>query len=261
MGAGGPVSRSAAPDAGRRSGIFSRVKRLLAGCLVLSIAAAGWLYVENRRLAGALQTARASAPAPVGAEAAVPVERLAPSAPAARRPAAEALAALGTVARALGKAPERPGPRRFNLVREMLGRRAGESDEAYRGRVAPEIAGVLQMPRDRVEDKRREFEAAAEVSDAQRGEIDRALDDAKAELLAVANQAVASGELTPYRRNTAGLLSFAASAAPIAEQFDARVGKILSPEQLAILQQTGFDWIQYGALTTKWESLRPPPPQ
>jgi hypothetical protein len=237
------------------------VKLLLAGLLILSTAAAGWLYVENRRLAGELGAARSAAPPSAVAEAPVAAERHAPSAPAARRPAAEALAALGTVARALGKAPDQPGARRFNMVREILGRREGENDEAYRERVAPEITGLLQVPRDRVEEKRREFETAADVSEAQRGEIDKALGDAKAELLAVANQAVASGELTPYRRNSVGLLSFAAAAAPIAEQFDARVGKILSPEQLAILQQTGFDWIQYGAFTTKWETVRPPPPE
>jgi hypothetical protein len=55
-------------------------------------------------------------------------------------------------------------------------------------------------------------------------------------------------------------LHFAGGVAGIAGGFDGRLREILAPEQLALLDQTGFDIIEYLGITTPWETVTPPPP-
>jgi hypothetical protein len=162
-------------------------------------------------------------------------------------------------------APARPDvqtrrERQQQRIRDLLGRIPGETDEQYRARVVPFVGMALSRPRMRVEDQRAEFEAAAEISAEQRAALDAALADSRAELVDLASRSVAAGELTPYRRNTVGVLTFVGGVAGIADGFDARLRTVLGPEQLALLDQTGFDIIEYLGITTPWEQVAPPPP-
>jgi hypothetical protein len=247
------------------------MRALLALVTVASLALSGWLLIENGALRAELAATRAAAP--VAAPAPVNAEEEAEE-PAAEAPgpatAGRAAAVLGFVGRALNSpapAAEAPAPdfdsrraRRQKRLRDLLGRGPAETEEQYRARVAPLVAMTLIRPRQRLEDKRTEFETAAEVSPEQRGELDRAIADARTELVTLASQAVASGELTPYRRNSVGLLNFVGGVAGIADGFDVRVRGILGAEQLGLLEQTGFDLIEYLGFTTPWESVTPPPP-
>lgn len=177
-------------------------------------------------------------------------------------------AMLGAVVRAMtagGGEEEKPTPesrreRRQQWLRDTFGRAPGETDEAYRARVTPLVETMLWKPRQRVEERRAEFEEAADLSAEQKAELDKALADARAELVGMANAAVGAGDLTPYKRNTAGVLRAVGAGVGIVDGFDGRIRQMLSPEQAALLDQTGFDLIEYVGLTTPWETLTPPPP-
>jgi hypothetical protein len=151
--------------------------------------------------------------------------------------------------------------RRQQAVKELLGRRPGETEDEYRARVAPLVEGMLSFPRARVEEARAEFEQAAQLSEAQSAAFDQAMKDTYGELVAHANAAVAGGDLTPYRRNTLGILGFVGGTAGIADGFATRLQSIFTPDQLALMDATGFDVLEYLAITTPWETVNPPPPE
>jgi hypothetical protein len=143
----------------------------------------------------------------------------------------------------------------------MLGRQDGESDEQYRARVQPLVQMVLSGPKSRLEQRRKDFEAAADVTDEQRGKLDQAFSDAYAELLAGANKAIAAGDLTPYKRNPRGVLSFIGGTVSTVDTVDDRMRKILTPDQLKTMDGTDFDLVEYLAATAPWEKLNAPPPE
>jgi hypothetical protein len=248
------------------------VLALVAGA---GLAAAGWLFVENRALRADLAAARAARAhaeeAPAGPSAVPAPPPPASSAATPRLDAGERAAALLRLARQMAArppaepAPQTPDPdtrrdRTQKRVRELLGRAIGETEDQYRARVAPLVAMALARPRQRSEDKRQEFEGAAGLSPEQRAALDQAVADSRAELVTLASQAVTDGDLTPYRRNTLGLLNFVGDAAGIADGFDARVRGLLQADQVGLLDDTGFDLVEYLGLTTPWESVTPPPP-
>jgi hypothetical protein len=235
--------------------------------LVATSAAAGWLYVENGRLENDLAAARAK-PAEV-----VTVEKTVEAPPASENDRRRG----GALGRIFGGGPPPAidagpgGPprdedwrarraRRQERMRDFLGRGEGETDEAYRARMSPLVEGALAVPRGWAEEARADWEAAAELDEEQRAAVDAAFADARAEALAAANAMIASGELSPYKRSSRGVLAFAAGAATIADGVDARLRGVLSAEQMAAAEEAGFDWLEYLALTTKWEGLNPPPP-
>jgi hypothetical protein len=41
---------------------------------------------------------------------------------------------------------------------------------------------------------------------------------------------------------------------------EARLGSILSPEQRQIMDESGFDWLEYLGVSTPWENMDAPPP-
>lgn len=242
---------------------------LLALPAVVGLAAAVWLYRENRALeeeVAALrkQTAPAAAPA-AAAQPAAPGERRGSSG----GRVAGFLRALG------GSASTRETPslkepdketrgerrrRRMEEVRAMLGREPGESVEDYRARVIPMITTALMIPRARMEEARREAEKAASVTDDQRAQLDRLFDDVTRETLELTNQAIAGGDLTPYERNISGMLSWGGGLGAILGSTQTRIGGILSPEQRQILVDQGFEWGEYLGTRMPWEQLQPPPP-
>ncbi len=234
---------------------------------VVATAAALWLWRENRDLRD--QLARApDKTAPAGAG-----ERELPAVAAAEQPRRGGVAGF---LRGLGRATDRDRPqlqegapeesradrrrRRQEELRAMLGREPDETAEEYRARVAPMIQTALAVPRTRLEEARREAERAAKVTDDQRAKIDALFDDVSRETLALTNQAIAGGELTPYERNYAGVLSWAGGLGAILGTTQTRMNEILGEDQRAAMSEAGFEWAEYFGVKIPWEDLQPPPP-
>ncbi len=247
---------------------------LYAAPAVVGLAAAAWLYRENRGLEEELAEARRA-----GGEGAVPPLEGAPDGGAAesagRGGAGGTRSGLGGLLRGLGgssarERPSLPEParesrgerrrRRMEELRAMLGREPGESVDDYRARVLPLVTGALTGPRMRMEEARREAEKAAAVTDEQRAQIDALFDDVIHETLALTNQAIAGGDLTPYERNISGMLSWGGGLGAILGSTQSRIGGILSPQQQQILADQGFEWGEYLGVRVPWEQLEPPPP-
>jgi hypothetical protein len=243
--------------------------RVLAAALpgVLASAVAIWLWRENR----ALRDELASIPAAAETATAAAADQPAAQAGQARRGGG-----VASFLRGLGRASERDRPalkdgqpdetraerrrRRQDELRAMLGRDPDETIEEYRARVAPMIQTALAVPRTRLEESRREAERAARVSDEQRAKIDELFADVSRETLALTNQAISDGDLTPYERNYAGVLSWAGGLGAILGSTQSRMGEILSDQQRAAMSESGFEWAEYFGVKIPWEDLQPPPP-
>ena len=233
---------------------------------VLAVAIAGWLWRENR----ALEAELAMRPAAPAAQAAAAEERDEPAAQPQRRDGVTGFL------RGLGRVTDRERPelkesapeesrserrrRRQEELRAMLGRDPDESVADYRARVSPMIQTALAVPRTRLEEARREAERAAGVTDVQRSKIDALFDDVSRETLALTNEAIAGGELTPDERNYAGVLRWAGGLGAILGTTQSRMGEILSEEQRASMSEAGFEWAEYFGVKIPWEDLQPPPP-
>lgn len=255
--------------------ILKRHAALLITSAVL-LAVIAWQFRANRRLERAL-AARSHTPVASPATAATPDDASADASERARvaggkpsRDPASMLGKLDQAIRAARDAKPDPSPtgddsresrreQRQKFIRMMLGRLDGESDEAYRARVAPLVTFALARPRERFEQRRKDFEAAAELTPEQHDELDRAVADAHGELLALANKSIAAGDLTPYKRNPRGVLAFLGGAVTTVDTVDARLKKSLSPQQLELMDQTGFDLVEYLGVTAPWEKATPPP--
>ncbi|MCC6998761.1 MAG: hypothetical protein IT370_29385 [Deltaproteobacteria bacterium] len=239
-----------------------------------------WQFRENRRLQRALAARPHTATAPATAEGAPVGDSGGDASERARvaggKPSRDPASMLGKLDQAIRAARDaRPDPspagggdddsresrreQRQKFIRMMLGRLDGESDEAYRARVAPLVTFALARPRERFEQRRKDFEAAAELTPEQHDELDRAVADAHGELLALANKSIAAGDLTPYKRNPRGVLAFLGGAVTTVDSVDARLKKSLSAQQLELMDQTGFDLVEYLGVTAPWEKATPPP--
>jgi hypothetical protein len=243
---------------------------LLAGAAILGILAAGWMYRENRALSdevARLRTVEKSRPDPwTGA-----APRVADGGGDRER------GGLGALGRALtSRASSEPPPRLTEAPKEsrlerrvrrqgelaaLLGRDADESEEDYRARMLPFLKMALDRPRANVEDMRRQAELAAGVTEAQSKDLDAAFGEVYDEVLDFTNAAVADGQLTPYDRNVKGMLQYAGGLGAILEGAEGRVGKILTPDQIRAMYDTGFEWGEYLGVNAPWERLRAPPPR
>lgn len=247
---------------------------LLAGALAGSLAAVGWLYLENRSLRARLSEARTDDSAlPDGKAAPIPVV------PAARGPSA---VETESTSRGDDRPPgwrsgdqrERPSPpeppaeetreqrrkRRQAEIAAIFGRLEDESAEEYRERMVPFVQMALSRPRERLLEARRAAEEAAGVTDEQRVQLDAAFQDAYSEAMALTNRAVQSGELTPYTRNWSGVLEVAGGLGAVLQGTESRIGEILTPEQMKVIYEQGFEWGEYLGVSVPWEELEPPPP-
>jgi hypothetical protein len=224
-------------------------------------AAALWLYLDNRDLRSQL-AARHDAPA------------LAQSSdkPAAARspdPWLEPMRSMGS-AKSAGPAPTLPEQteesrlerrqRRQQEFAAMFGRADGETEEEYRARIVPLIKGGLLIPRQRVEDMRKQAEEKAGVTAEQSKKLDKAFEKIYADTLDYTNKAVADGMLSPYERNVSGWLEYAGGLGGILNDANGQIGQILSPEQVHAMSSSGFEWGEYLGLEAPWEQLQPPPP-
>jgi hypothetical protein len=234
--------------------------------VVLLTAATGYLFRENRRLERALAAAGSTSPAP--REPVAASERADEASGERRRgPVSRWFRRL----RGSGERPQLAGDgtresraerrvRRQHEIRALLGRDDGETVDDYRARMVPLIQGGLARPRQELEATRRELEELAGVSDEQRAQLKEAFDDASQEALDLTNQAIQSGDLSPYRRNWSGILSFGGGVGAVLSSVEGRIGRILTPAQLEVFSSHGFEWGEYLGVNVPWEDLDPPPP-
>lgn len=245
---------------------MGRATWVLAGIAAVAIAVALWLYTENRDLRAQLGGAQAKGSVadeiPVG-------KRMHDD----RAPLAAAVSQLPSF---LGLGRDRTPPprlkperkeshaerreRRMAKIRAILGRLEGETDEEYRERVGPLITGGLARPRGYYDDLRQRAEEAAGVTPEQREELDVIFEDAYDEAINLANDAIASGELSPYERNVGGVLSFVGGLGAVFGSAESRYNETLSGQQRESMRGAGFDLGEYLGVSAPWESLTPPPP-
>ena len=247
----------------------SRISQALGVALLAALTACALLYLENRSLRSELEAHPAAASAAdseatSGRESEDPDEREARD----ERPA-------NPVSRLLFRGP-RPTPetvdepkketrqerrqRRQLELEAMFGRLDGETEDEYRERMVPFVKSVLAQPRERLAEARKAAEEAAGVTEEQRGKIDAALGDAYNEVMALTNEALQTGDLTPYSRNWSGALNYAGGVGAILEGTENRMNEILGPEQRDAIYDRGFEWGEYLGVTAPWEQLNPPPP-
>lgn len=150
--------------------------------------------------------------------------------------------------------------RRQAEISAMFGRLDGETEAEYRERVAPFLAMVLDKPRQRALEMRREAEQKAGVTAAQSAKLDQAFAAAYDEVLDYTNAAIAEGQLSPYERNVSGWLGYAGGLGGILGGVEAGVAGVLRPEQVRAMSDAGFEWGEFLGVSVPWEKLRPPPP-
>ncbi|MBX3156612.1 MAG: hypothetical protein KF773_11470 [Deltaproteobacteria bacterium] len=243
---------------------MARAAHVLAATTVLGFGLSTYLYLDNRSL-----RADRDRPAPVAV-----------AEPAAKAPAGEAPADPwndavkqnrdATPRFATTPQPALPeeqkesrGERRQRRMEEFgarWGRGPNETDEEYRARVMPLIKLGLSMPRERVNEMRKEAETKAGVTAEQSAQLDKAFEKVYDDVLAYTNKAIQDGQLSPYERNVPGWLDFAGGLGGFLTDAQGQVGKILSPTQLRAMTDAGFEWGEYLGLNAPWENLRPPPP-
>lgn len=242
---------------------MTRTNLVLGGVSVLSLALAGWMYLEKRGLEDDLSSSRK--------EVAVAEERLRVAADPWSASAQEARsAAIKPPEVAVAGGPELEKPKRESVLERrirmtemmaaMFGRQPGESEEDYKARVAPMITTALEKGRGYAKNRRMSAEAAAGVSPEQSAKLDEEIQKAYGEVIDYANTAIADGLVSPYSRNVSGWLQFAGGLGTMLGDVEGRFGKILSPQQMKAMYDHGFEWGEYLGLNAPWESLNAPPP-
>ena len=237
---------------------MSRPTKILAATTVAGIATSLWLFVDNRSLRGDLD----SRPEVV---AAVAAREPAPNAPADpwldSKPKESAKSATPAPYLPSSKDESRMErrARRTEEFGAMFGRLDGETDDEYRARMIPLLKLGLTGPRDRVAEQRKIAEEKAKVTAAQSAELDKAFAKVYDDVIDYTNKAVTDGQLSPYERNVAGWLDFAGGLGGILTGANGQIGKILDPDQIKAMYESGFEWGEYLGLNAPWEKLKPPP--
>jgi hypothetical protein len=238
----------------------------LSAGLVASLVAAVWLWRENSRLRGELADAREDVLPPSPTVAATDGDEDDEAMPGGN-PAQALIRGLSRMTDRerpeLEKKAESRQERRLRWqkrIADMLGRRPGESEQAYRDRVTPFIEVGLARPRAQVADARKAAEEAAGITDEQRKQLDAIIAETQGDLIELTNQAIQGGQLTPYERNWTGLLEHAGTLGGVLGSTEQKLGGVLSPQQWQTMYDLGFEWGEYIGLTTPWEGLDPPPP-
>lgn len=124
----------------------------------------------------------------------------------------------------------------------------------YRDRVLPVVQSVWDPQRARVERQRERFEKAANLSLAQRQELDAAVDEASEALKDRLMQGILSEELMPpWKPSTA--VAFARDILDTVDKANQRMRSSLDADQLEILATSPFDMADYLLFATRWEDL------
>lgn len=150
--------------------------------------------------------------------------------------------------------------RRQEQFAQLLGRLPGETDDDYRARVMPLANVWIDKARTRADEMRKAVEEKAQLSEAQRRQIDEAMAPAYEEFLAYTNAAITDGQLSPYDMNVTGVLEYAGGLGPLLAQTEGSINKVLSPEQQKIFATSGFEWGEYLWAYAPWDRVTPPPP-
>jgi hypothetical protein len=242
---------------------MTRTNLVLGGVSVLSLALAGWMYLEKSGLEDDLSSSRK--------DVAVAEEKLRVASDPWSAGAVEARsAAIKPPETAVAGGPELDKPKRESVLERrirmtemmtaMFGRQPGETDEEYNARVRPMITGALEKGRGYAKNRRMSAEAAAGVSPEQSAKIDAEIQKTYGDVIDYANSAIADGLVSPYSRNVSGWLQFAGGLGGLLTDAEGRFGKILSPAQIKAMYDHGFEWGEYLGLNAPWETLNPPPP-
>jgi hypothetical protein len=243
---------------------MARATKLLAVTTGVAVAAAAWLFVENRALhreladrGGSGTTATAST---------VQVRAADPWSTAMRSASGSGATAHGTH----GPAPALPEQKDESRLERrqrhqaefaaMFGRGDGETADEYRARVVPLIKTGLALPRARVEEMRKQAEADAHITPEQSKQLDAAFDKVYDNVLDYTNKAIADGALSPYERNVSSWLEYAGGLGTMLGEANGQIAQVLSPDQVKTLTDSGFEWGEYLGLEAPWEKLTPPPP-
>jgi hypothetical protein len=141
----------------------------------------------------------------------------------------------------------------------MFGRNEGETEEEWRQRVMPFMQAALSRPRERTAENRRFAEEKAHVTPEQSARIDKAMEKTYSDLLDYTNKAVKDGQLSPYERNVVGWLDYAGGLGGILNDAQGQVGKILDPQQVKTMADSGFEWGEYLGANAPWEKITAPP--
>jgi hypothetical protein len=208
------------------------------------IAGAGcaWLGLENARLRGRVSEKSATANGNLAA-----VSNCTPEPTTSQGRAKAAQAAVETVLPATEPDPP-PGPLAF------FGPEAAEELAAYRERILPVAKAVLDPQRARIAKWRLAFEAEAELDEAQRKELDAAVEEASEALLSRISHAVQTGEISPRMKPADGV-AIARDLLQIADDTTQRFKSTLRDDQLEALKHSRFDVTDYLFFSTKWEDL------
>jgi hypothetical protein len=149
--------------------------------------------------------------------------------------------------------------RRTEEIAAMFGREADETEEQWRARVTPLISMGLSGPRNRSDEQRRMAMKKANVSTEQEAQIDAAMNKVYGDLLDYTNKSVKDGVLSPYERNVTGMLDYAGGLGGILNEAQGSIGKILSPQQMKAIYDSGFEWGEYLGVNAPWEQIGAPP--
>ncbi|MBK9069481.1 MAG: hypothetical protein IPL79_00510 [Myxococcales bacterium] len=238
------------------------MQRLAVIAAVLSLLACGALLVQNRSLKQELDRLR-------GQELAAPSSAVKTDAWGSERAAGGTqLGAKSSPATSAAPPSLEGEPKESRLERrlrrqeqfaQLLGRLPGETDDEYRARVMPLANVWIDKARTRADEMRKAVEEKAQLSEAQRRQIDEAMAPAYEEFLAYTNAAITDGQLSPYDMNVTGVLEYAGGLGPLLAQTEGSINKVLSPEQQKIFATSGFEWGEYLWAYAPWDQVTPPP--
>ncbi len=242
---------------------MTRATWVLAATSVVGVALAIYFYLDARSLESQLADARAAKPATAATDKPAAARTGDPWTPPTR-------STTGTAQTGSGPAPKLPDQkdesrlerrqRRQQELAALLGRLDGETEEEYRNRIVPMITAGLLIPRQRVDDMRKQAEEKAGVTPEQSKKLDQAFEKVYADAIDYTNKAIQDGLLSPYERNVSGMLEYAGGLGGLLDEANGQIASVLSPQQIRAIGQSGFEWGEYLALQAPWESLRPPPP-
>lgn len=150
------------------------------------------------------------------------------------------------------EADAEPPPAHAHWAVELLRPHPGEDLLAYRDRVLPMAQAVVAPQRTRVAGKRREVAAAARLDERQEAELDAAVAEASDAIVNRVWQAIGTQEVWPHLRPAAAA-ALASDLLGVVVAADRRFRASLTAEQIAVLDQRGFDVVDYLAFAVPWE--------
>jgi hypothetical protein len=145
-----------------------------------------------------------------------------------------------------------PAPPGRHWAVDLLRPRDGEDLSAYRDRVLPIALAVVAPQRLRVSERRRVMTVSAGLDARQQAELDAAVSEASDEIVNRVWQSVATEEIWPRPRASAGV-ALAADLLTSVAAADRRFRATLSDDQRALVDRSSFDVADYLVFSIPWE--------